>query len=58
MQPKDFLNKELNIGDKVVYVHKYYKMASELRKGVIKRFTAQKAEINGKLTFFNTIIKI
>ena len=63
----DFLGKSLVIGDKVVFVHKYYKMASNLRKGTVKRFTPQKVEVEftydgskpyRKLIFTDSIIRI
>jgi len=59
MTPKDFLKKELNLGDKVVFVSRNYRMSADLKEGTITRFTPQKAEVaSRKLVFFHDIVKI
>lgn len=40
---KDFLGKELNVGDHIVFARKHYR---ELSRGVIGRFTAKYVVIN------------
>lgn len=41
---KDFLGKELNIGDEVVYLN-HSRTSSTLRRGIVMRFTPMKIEI-------------
>ena len=42
---KDFLGKELKIGDKVVYLN-YFRTSSNLHRGVITGFTPMKIKID------------